>query len=315
MAATTTIMHLVQPSERVVSVNDVYGGTYRLFSQVYALKGYDIDFLSAEEINEKTAERIDERTRLVWPETPTNPPVNIVDIRKVADAAHAVGAMVAVDNTSSTPDLQRPPSCCRHRRPLDDEIHQRPFGRDRWGSPPRATRRSPSLYFLQKSLLSLGPFDCWLVPQGIKTPALRMERHSANARRVAEYSTRTGQSRRCSSRAAGHPGHEIAKRQMKDFGGMVSFLAAPRRRRSRSSPAPRFDARGVARWRREPDRAPGADDPRLHGRLAVRGSGEFIRLSVGIELVDDLIADLEAAPAARCSPRAPSTAAAALSRF
>src|SRR3989454_3829574 len=108
MAAVTTVMHLVHPSERVVSVNDVYGGTYRLFSQVYAPKGYEIEFLSAEEINDGLAARIDEKTRLVWLETPTNPLLNIIDIKAAADAAHAVGAMVVVDNTFATPYLQRP---------------------------------------------------------------------------------------------------------------------------------------------------------------------------------------------------------------
>src|SRR2546428_8499165 len=94
MAATTTVMHLVHPSERVVSVNDVYGGTYRLFSQVYAPKGYEIEFLSVEEINDGLAGRIDERTRLVWLETPTNPLLNVIDIRSAAEAAHAIGAIV-----------------------------------------------------------------------------------------------------------------------------------------------------------------------------------------------------------------------------
>src|SRR4026209_2937593 len=108
MAAITTIMHLVHPSERVVSVNDVYGGTYRLFSQVYAPKGYEIDFLSAQEMNDDLAARIDERTRLLWLEAPTNPLLNVIDIKAAAEAAHAVGAMVVVDNTFATPYLQRP---------------------------------------------------------------------------------------------------------------------------------------------------------------------------------------------------------------
>src|SRR5438874_1384623 len=94
MAAVTTIMHLVHPSERIVSVNDVYGGVYRLLSQVYAPKGYDVAFLSAEQINSGLAGHLDERTRIVWLESPTNPLLNVIDIKAAAEAAHAVGAIV-----------------------------------------------------------------------------------------------------------------------------------------------------------------------------------------------------------------------------
>src|SRR6187549_2094525 len=103
MGATTTVMHLLSPGERVVAVNDVYGGTYRLFSKVYGPKGYVFEFVP----DDGVVEAIDERTRLVWIETPTNPLLNIVDIRAVADAAHAIGAVVCVDNTFATPYLQR----------------------------------------------------------------------------------------------------------------------------------------------------------------------------------------------------------------
>ena len=108
MAAVTTVMHLVSPGDRIVSVNDVYGGVYRLFSQVYAPKGYDFTYLSADDIGAGLGEHLDERTRLVWLETPTNPLLNVIDIRAAAEAAHAVGAVVVVDNTFATPYLQRP---------------------------------------------------------------------------------------------------------------------------------------------------------------------------------------------------------------
>src|ERR671939_1012377 len=108
MGAVTTVMHLVHPSERVVCVNDVYGGVYRLFSQVYEPKGYEIGFVSADELSTNAAAHLDERTRLVWLESPTNPLLNVVDIRAAAEAAHAAGALVVVDNTFATPYLQRP---------------------------------------------------------------------------------------------------------------------------------------------------------------------------------------------------------------
>src|SRR5947208_15224527 len=108
LAATTTIMHLVDPGQRVVSVNDVYGGVYRMFSQVYTPKGYEFDYLAAEEIGDSLAAHLDENVRLVWLETPTNPLLNLVDIEAAAKAAHDVGAIVVVDNTFATPYLQRP---------------------------------------------------------------------------------------------------------------------------------------------------------------------------------------------------------------
>jgi cystathionine gamma-lyase len=108
IGATTTLMHLVHPSEKVVCVNDVYGGVYRMFTQVYEPKGYSFDFLSVDTINESLADHIDEKTRIVWLESPTNPLLNIVDIQAAAKAAHEVGAMVVVDNTFATPYLQQP---------------------------------------------------------------------------------------------------------------------------------------------------------------------------------------------------------------
>src|ERR687896_2149487 len=109
LGAVTTLMHLVSPGEHVVSVNDVYGGVYRMFSQVYEPKGYRFTYLSAEQINgPELRESLDERTRIVWIETPTNPLLNIVDIRAAAEAAHEAGAIVVVDNTFATPYLQQP---------------------------------------------------------------------------------------------------------------------------------------------------------------------------------------------------------------
>ncbi|HSE82093.1 MAG TPA: aminotransferase class I/II-fold pyridoxal phosphate-dependent enzyme, partial [Gaiellaceae bacterium] len=108
LGATTTIMHLVNPGDRVVCVNDVYGGVYRMFSQVYEPKGYRFAYLSAEEIGAGLEPHLDEQTRIVWLETPTNPLLNLIDIEKAAEASHAAGALVVVDNTFATPYLQRP---------------------------------------------------------------------------------------------------------------------------------------------------------------------------------------------------------------
>ena len=108
LAATSTVVHLLNPGDRVVAVADVYGGVYRMFKQVYEPKGYVFDWVPAEEVNANLAEHLDDRTRIVWIETPTNPMLNVVDIRAAAEAAHAAGALVVVDNTIASPYLQRP---------------------------------------------------------------------------------------------------------------------------------------------------------------------------------------------------------------
>jgi cystathionine beta-lyase/cystathionine gamma-synthase len=299
MAATTTVMHLVHPSERVVSVNDVYGGTYRLFSQIYAPKGYDIDFLSSEEINEGLADRIDEKTRLVWLETPTNPLMNIIDIEAAAKAAHAVGAMVVVDNTFATPYLQRPldlgADIVVHSTTKYLSGHSDVIGGFAATNDPTIAER---LYFLQKSLGGVpGPFDSWLVLRGLKTLALRMERHSENARRIAKYlESHQSVEKVLYPGLPSHPGHEIAKRQMKDFGGMVSFLAASEEEAveivGRTKIWTLAESLGAVESLIEHPaqmtHASTADSPFSAPR-------NLIRLSVGIESVDDLIADLEAA--------------------
>jgi len=299
MAAVTTIMHLVHPSERVVSVNDVYGGVYRLFSQVYEPKGYDIEFISSQEINENLADHLDERTRIVWLETPTNPLLNVIDIEAAAKAAHEVGAMVVVDNTFASPYLQRPlelgADIVMHSTTKYLGGHSDLLGGFVATNDPTIAER---LYFLQKSLGGIpGPFDSWLVLRGIKTLAVRMERHCENARRIAEYlASHDAVEQVLYPGLEGHPGHEIAKRQMKDFGGMISFLAASEEEAVEIVGRTKVwtlaeSLGGVESLIEHPAQmthASTADSP-------FAAPPSLIRLSVGIESVDDLIADLEAA--------------------
>src|SRR3712207_4897487 len=299
LAATTTLMHLVHPSERVVCVNDVYGGVYRMFSQVYEPKGYQFEWLSSETINESLRDHLDERTRIVWLETPTNPLLNVIDIEAAAKAAHEVGAMVVVDNTFATPYLQRPlelgADIVLHSMTKYLGGHSDVVGGFVATNDPTVAER---LYFLQKSLGAiLGPMDAWLVLRGIKTLALRMERHCENARQIAEYlSTHEAVETVLYPGLPSHPGHEIAARQMKDFGGMISFVA------DSEEEAVGLVARtnifqlaeslgGVESLIEHPARmthASTADAPFAAPR-------NLVRLSVGIESADDLIADLEAA--------------------
>src|SRR5256714_9824749 len=229
LGATTTIMHLVDPGERVVLIADVYGGVYRMTSKVYEPKGYRFTYVPAEEFDEGLAAHLGDDVRLVWIETPSNPLLNVVDIRRAADAAHAAGALLAVDNTFATPYLQQPlelgadlvvHSTTKYLGGHSDVVGGFVATND--------DALGERLRFLQKSLGAVpGPFDSWLVLRGLKTLALRMERHCANAQAIAEFLE--GHERVAKvlyPGLASHPGHELAARQMADFGGMVSFLAA-----------------------------------------------------------------------------------------
>jgi cystathionine gamma-synthase len=295
LGATTTVMHLVDPGERILTVNEVYGGVYRMLSQVYEPKGYICDWASADEV----ADAVDERTRLVWIETPTNPNLSIVDIRAVSEAAHRVGAVVVVDNTFATPYLQQPlalgadlvvHSTTKYLGGHSDVVG----GFVATNDPALADR----LKFLQKSLGAVpGPFDCWLVLRGIKTLALRMQKHSENGRAIAEFlDGHPAVERVLYPGLASHPSHELAAQQMRDFGGMVSFLAES------EEEAVALVARtkifqlaeslgGVESLIEHPYRM-------THGSTVEGPTApprNLVRLSVGIESVDDLIADLEAA--------------------
>ena len=295
IGATATIMHLVSPGERVVCVNDVYGGVYRMFSQIYAPKGYEFDFAPGADI----PDRIEERTRLVWIETPTNPLLNIVDIKGVADAAHAAGALLVVDNTFATPYLQHPlelgADVVVHSTTKYLGGHSDLIGGFAATNDPTVAER---LYFLQKSLGAVpGPFDCWLVLRGLKTLAVRMRKHSENARAIAEFLDGHPKVEQVLYPGlASHPGHELAARQMDDFGGMISFLAGSEEEAIAICGRTKIwrlaeSLGGVESLIEHPARmthASTADAP-----FAVRAN--LIRLSVGIESADDLIADLEAA--------------------
>src|SRR3954453_21771416 len=228
LGATTTLMHLVDPGQRVVLIADVYGGVYRMTSQVYEPKGYRFTYVPADEFDENLASYLDDDVALVWVETPSNPLLNIVDIRKAAQAAHAAGAMLAVDNTFATPYLQQPlelgADLVVHSTTKYLGGHSDVIG---GAVAPNDNELAERLPFLHKSLGAVpGPFDCWLVLRGLKTLAVRMRQHCDNARAVAAFLQ--GHARIGTVLYPGlpeHPGHHIDAQQMRDFGGMVSFLA------------------------------------------------------------------------------------------
>jgi cystathionine gamma-synthase len=295
MGATTTVMHLVSPGERVVAVNDVYGGTYRLFSKVYEPKGYVFEFVP----NDGVVEAIDSQTRMVWVETPTNPLLNVVDIRTVAAAAHEVGAVVCVDNTFATPYLQRPlelgADLVVHSTTKYLGGHSDLVGGFAATSDPTVADR---LAFLQNSLGTVpGPFDAWLVLRGLKTLALRMQRHCENAQAVAEFlDGHPSVERVLYPGLPGHPGHDVAARQMSGFGGMVSFLAGS------ADEAVALVSR-TAIWKLAESlggvesliEVPAAMTHASTADAPFATPPNLVRLSVGIESAADLVADLEAA--------------------
>jgi cystathionine beta-lyase/cystathionine gamma-synthase len=296
LGATTTLMHLVDPGQRVVLIADVYGGVYRMTSQVYEPKGYLFDYVPAADFP-NLREHLDDNTRIVWIESPSNPLLNVVDIRAAAEAAHDVGAILVVDNTFATPYLQQPlelgADVVVHSTTKYLGGHSDTVGGFVATNDPTIAER---LYFLQKSLGAVpGPFDSWLVLRGIKTLAVRMRQHCDNAMQVALWLERHGNVERVLYPGLpSHPNHALAARQMRDFGGMVSFLAHSEEEAVALVGRTKIfqlaeSLGGVESLIEVPARmthastatAPFAAPPNL------------VRLSVGIESVTDLIADLE----------------------
>ena len=299
LGATTTLMHLLEPGDRVVAVADVYGGVYRMFSQIYEPKGYAFDWVPADEVNDDLAAHLDEKTRIVWLETPTNPLLNVIDIRAAAEAAHAAGAMVVVDNTFASPYLQQPlalgADVVLHSTTKYLGGHSDLIGGFVATNDPTIAER---LLFLQKSLGAVpGPFDCWLVLRGLKTLAVRMRKHCENAHAVAAFLERHPKIERVIYPGLpSHPGHRIAAHQMRDSGGMVSFLAETEEEAVGICARTKIfqlaeSLGGVESLIEHPARMTHAST----AEAPFAAPRNLVRLSVGIESAEDLVADLEAA--------------------
>ena len=300
LAAENTVLNLLQAGDHVLATRDLYGGTYRLFEQVWAKVGIEFSYAEGEDID-ALARAFRPNTRLLWIETPSNPMLNIVDLQAVCQLAHTHGALVVVDNTFATPYLQRPfefgadivvHSTTKYLGGHSDVVGGALCIRDR------------SLYeqlkFYQNAVGAVpGPLDCFLVLRGIKTLALRMRQHCENARRIAEYLAQHPEVKQV--RYPGlpsHPGHALARRQMSDFGGIVTMeLKGGVERAMRFLSRTRLftlaeSLGGVESLMCHPATMTHASIP---PEERARISDALIRLSVGIEDVDDLIEDLEQA--------------------
>ena len=268
-------------------------------SSAYEPKGYAFTYLTPGELSGDPAAHVTDGTRLVWIETPTNPLLNLVDVAAVASAAHAAGALVVVDNTFATPFLQTPldlgADVVLHSTTKYIGGHSDVVGGFVATNDVAVANR---LRFLQKSLGAVpGPFDAWLVLRGVKTLAVRMERHCANARAVVGMLSRHPRVEQVLYPGLpAHPGHEIAVRQMRDFGGMVSFLLET------EEAAVDLVARtkvwtlaeslgGVESLIEHPFRMTHAST----AEAPFAAPRNLVRLSVGIESADDLVMDLEQA--------------------
>jgi cystathionine gamma-synthase len=296
LAAEDAVLRLLRPGDHVVLGDDAYGGTLRLIARVHAPAGLSwsaVDLTDPEAL----AASWTERTRMVWVETPTNPLLTVIDLAAVAALAHERGALVVVDNTFATPYLQQP---LEHGADVVVHSSTKYLGghSDVVGGFVATGDDEPAerLRFLQNAAGAVpSPFDCYLVLRGVKTLAVRMERHCANARAVVgELIGHPAVARVLYPGLAGHPGYDAATRQMRDAGGMVSFLAAG------GEEAARRIAAGTRIFTLA--ESLGAvesliEHPAAMTHASAAGSPlavdpALVRLSVGIESAEDLVADL-----------------------
>lgn len=301
MAATSTVLQLLKGGDHVVASDDLYGGTYRLFEQL--LRGYGLTFTHVDSSSASALERaVTPETRLLFLETPSNPLMRITDLAHAARLAKAAGAISVVDNTFCSPALQRP-----LEMGIDVVVHSTTKylnGHSDVVGGAVATSRddlAERLRFLQNAVGAVpGPWDCWLALRGIRTLALRMERHDANGRVIAERLSRHPKVKKLYYPGLpSHPQHELAKRQMQGFGGMVSFDlgsldAANRFARSLRVFTLAESLGGVESLCCHPATMTHASMPKADREARGLTDG-LIRLSVGCEDPQDLLADVEEA--------------------
>jgi len=301
LAAIDAVVKMLNPGDEVISTNDLYGGSYRIFTTIfekYGIKFHFVNMLDVQNIEEK----INDKTKLIWTETPTNPMLNIIDVKKVCELAHKNNIMVGVDNTFATPYLQNPlalgadvvmHSVTKYLGGHSDVIMGALVTND--------DKIAEEIYRIQNSSGAVcGPMDSFLVLRGIKTLHLRMQRHCENGKKIAHFLNDhplidtvywPG--------LKSHTNHEVAKSQMKDFGGMISFnlvgddLEMAKKVVSKTEFFTLAESLGgVESLIGHPSTMTHASIPREE-RMKSGVVDSLIRLSVGIEDVEDLINDLK----------------------
>ncbi|MGJ8714919.1 MAG: cystathionine gamma-synthase [Maribacter stanieri] len=303
LAAIDAVMKLLKPGDEVISTNDLYGGSYRIFKKIFENFGIVFHFVgmqSADAIQDK----INSKTKLIWVETPTNPMMNIIDIKAVAKLIKDKDILLAVDNTFATPYLQLPlelgadivmHSATKYLGGHSDTVVGALIVKEK--------ELADRLYFIQNASGAVcGPMDSFLVLRGIKTLHVRMQRHCENGRAIAEYLKSNPKVEKVFWPGfEDHPNHKVAKEQMKDFGGMISFVPKGSSYNDTIKIVEQLriftlaeSLGGVESLAGHPASMTHASIPKKE-RLKSGIEDSLIRLSVGIEDVNDLIADLEQA--------------------
>lgn len=301
LAATTAVLSTLKPGDEVVAAADLYGGTYRLLERVFKKWGLVARYTDDPSVD-GFARIITNATRLVWVESPTNPLLQIIDIAAIAELSHQADALFAVDNTFASPYLQRPlslgadlvvHSTTKYLGGHSDVVGGAVIG--------RRELLEPIQFYQNAAGAVAGPFDAWLVLRGLKTLAVRMDRHCENAARLAEWlAAQPWVEQVFYPGLASHPGHAIARRQMRAFGGMVSVRVAgggdaARRLLTRTRVFSLAESLGgVESLIGHPATMTHASIPAAIREARGIDDG-LVRLSVGIEDFDDLRADLEQA--------------------
>jgi cystathionine gamma-synthase len=299
MAAISAVLQLLSPGDHLVLSNDVYGGTYRVVARVFAEWGLEFTATDLTDLG-AVEQAIRPNTKLIWVETPTNPLLNVVDVAAVSRLAHAAGARCVIDNTFATPYLQRPLSLGANA-----VVHSatKYLGGHSDVVAGALVTSDPELYtrakFVQNAVGAVpGPLDCWLVLRGLKTLPVRMRQHCDNAMRVAAFlATHPAVLEVRYPGLPDHPGHAIAAEQMSGFGGMVSFrpaggVEAAHRLVEATEVFTLGESLGGVESLIE---LPGVMTHASVAGTDAEVPADLVRLSVGIEHVADLLADLEAA--------------------
>ncbi|MGB5386810.1 MAG: cystathionine gamma-synthase [Eudoraea sp.] len=303
LAAMDAVIKLLGPGDEVISTNDLYGGSYRLFRQIFEKYGIKFHFIGMQEVSEIAA-YINSNTKLIWVETPTNPMMNVIDIKAVSELAKSNKLLMAVDNTFATPYLQQPldlgadivmHSATKYLGGHSDVVVGALVVKDEV--------LAEKLYFIQNASGAIcGPMDSFLVLRGIKTLHVRMQRHCENGKHIAEYLLAHPKIEKVYWPGfKDHPNHEVATKQMKAYGGMISFVPKGSSFKDAIAIVEKLKVFTLAESLGGVESLAGHPASMTHASIPKKErekSGvvdSLIRLSVGIEDAQDLISDLKQA--------------------